>query len=78
MPTLLKVIGGIWFVMGIWILWRTVAPLSVAALSRVNEAVRPVGSPLVSEQVLSTALVFLLPGLAALVLGGWFSGRRVS
>lgn len=73
MPTLLKVIGGIWFVMGMWILWRT-----VAALSRVNEAIQPTGSPLVSEQVQSTVLVFVLPGLAALVLGGLISGRRVS
>ena len=72
MPTLLKVIGGIWFVMGMSILWRT-----VAALSRVSEAIRPGGSPLVSEQVQSTVLVFVLPGLAVWVLGGWFSGRRV-
>ena len=73
MPGLLKVIGGIWFVMGMWILWRT-----VAALSRVSEAIRPGGSPLVSEQVQSTVLSFVLPGLVLWLLGGWLSGRRVS
>ena len=73
MPGLLKVIGGIWFVMGMWILWRT-----IAALSRVNEAIRPTGSPLVSEQVQSTVLAFVLPGLVLWLLGGWSSGRRVS
>ncbi len=73
MPGLLKVIGGGWCVLGIWNLWRTVAPLS-----RVNEAIRPGGSPLVSEQVQSTVLAFVLPGLVLWLLGGWFSGRRVS
>lgn len=73
MPGLLKVIGGIWFVTGMWILWRT-----VAALSGVREAIQPTGSLLVSEQVQSTVLAFVLPGLVLWLLGGWLSGRRVS
>lgn len=73
MATLLKIIGGLWFGLGLWILWR-----SIQALSRVDEAVRPVGSPLISQQVFSTVLVFVLPGLLALALGGWFSSRRPS
>ena len=73
MATLLKIIGGIWFGLGLWILWR-----NIQTLSRLNEAVRPVGSPLISQQVLSTVLVFVLPGLLALALGGWFSSRRPS
>ncbi len=73
MATLLKIIGGIWFGLGLWILWR-----NIQTLSRLNEAVRPVGSPLISQQVLSAVLVFVLPGLLALALGGWFSLRRPS
>ncbi len=73
MATLLKIIGGIWFGPGLWILWR-----NIAALSGVREAIRPVGSPLISGQVLSTVLLFVLPGLLALALGGWFSSRRPS
>lgn len=59
--------------MGMWILWRT-----VAALSRVREAIQPTGSLLVTEQVQSTVLVFVLPGFVVWVLGGLFSGKRVS
>jgi len=73
MVTLLKLIGGIWFGLGLWILWR-----NIAALSRFREAVQPVGSPLVSGQVLSTVLVFVVPGLLALALGVWFSSRRLT
>ncbi len=71
MATLLKIIGGIWFGLGLWILWR-----NIQVLSRVNEAVRPVGSLLISGQVLSRVLLFVPPGLLALALGGWFSSRR--
>ena len=71
MVTLLKLIGGIWFGLGLWILWRI-----IAALSRFREAVQPVGSPLVSGQVFSTLLVFVVPGLLALLVGVWLSSRR--
>ena len=73
MPTLLKVIGGIWIVLGMWVLWR-----NISALSGVTEAIQPVGSGLVWAQVLSAVAVFLLPGLGAWLLGGLFSRRRVS
>ncbi len=73
MVTLLKIIGAIWFGLGLWILWR-----NIAALSRFQEAVQPVGSPLITQQVLSTVLVFVVPGLLALALGVWFSSRRLT
>ncbi len=73
MVTLLKIIGAIWFGLGLWILWR-----NIAALSRFREAVQPVGSPLITQQVLSTVLVFVVPGLLALALGVWLSSRRLT
>ncbi len=73
MAALLKIIGAIWFGLGLWILWR-----NIAALSRFREAVQPTGSPLVSGQVFSTLLVFIVPGLLALLLGVWFSSRRLT
>ncbi len=71
MATPAKLIGAIWCGLGLWILWR-----NIAALSRFGEAVQPVGSPLVSGQVFSTLLVFVVPGLLALLVGVWFSSRR--
>jgi len=73
MATLLKVWGLIWFGVGLWILWRT-----VGSLSRLIGVAQPVGSPLVSQHVLSIALIFVIPGLLALGLGVLLSSRHPS
>ncbi len=73
MATLVKLVGAIWCGLGLWILWR-----NIAVLSRFRQAVQPAGSPLVSGQVFSTLLVFVVPGLLALLLGVWFSSRRLT
>lgn len=73
MATLLKLWGLIWLGAGLWILWRT-----VGSLSGLVEAVQPVGSRVVSQQVVSTALIFVVPGLLAVGLGVALSPRRGS
>lgn len=73
MTMLLRIIGGVWLALGAWVLWR-----NIEALSGVTAAVQPVGSSLVTNSVVSTLLVFVGPGLAALLLAGALSGKRAS
>lgn len=73
MLTLLKVIGWVWLGFGALVLWRT-----VGALTGVREAIQPTGSEVVTGQVLSTALIFVLPAAAVLALGWFLSARHMT
>ena len=73
MLTVLKVIGWVWLGVGALVLWHT-----IAALSRVREVIQPTGSEVVTQQVLSTVLIFVLPAAVVLALGWFLSARHTS